>query len=85
MAGEVGLSTLPAWRQALEQVVREDEDVYLELSSVTFVDVAGAGALADAAGRLTEGRRLVLHRPPAALRRVLEMLWPDLTEIEVCA
>jgi anti-anti-sigma regulatory factor len=84
VAGEVGLATHAAWEHALEQAVREDGDVYyLELSSVTFVDVAGAGALAAAAQRLEDGRRIVLRHPPHALQRVLEMFWPDLSSIEV--
>jgi anti-anti-sigma regulatory factor len=82
--GEIGLTTHETWRRALEEAVREGEGVCdLELSEVTFVDVAGAGALADVAGRLPEGRRLVLHRPPPTLQRVLELFWPDLTAIEV--
>jgi anti-anti-sigma factor len=84
LAGEVGLTTHEVWQHALEQAVREDGDVYhLELSAVTFVDVAGVGALAAAARRLGDGRRMVLHRPPPALRRVLELFWPDLESIEV--
>ncbi|PZT69556.1 hypothetical protein DN402_23805 [Streptomyces sp. SW4] len=62
----------------------EDEDVYyLELSAVTFVDVAGAGELAIAAQRLPDGHRFVLHRPPPTLRRALDMFWPGLPAIEV--
>lgn len=83
-AGEIGLATHPIWERVLEQAVREGEDVYyLELSEVTFVDVAGAGALVAAAGRLGDGRRLVVRRPPPALRRVLEAFWPGLSTIEV--
>ncbi|MDH6627212.1 anti-anti-sigma regulatory factor [Streptomyces sp. LBL] len=84
VAGEVGLATHQVWERALERAVREDGDVYhLELSAVTFVDVAGAGALAAAAQELGDGRRMVLDHPPQALRRVLAMLWPDLSAIEV--
>ncbi|MFF7854081.1 STAS domain-containing protein [Streptomyces sp. NPDC007904] len=84
VAGEIGLATHATWEGVLEQAVREGEDVYhLELSDVTFVDVAGAGALAAAAERLGDGRRFVVRRPPPTLRRVLEMLWPDLSTIEV--
>ncbi|CAM5238798.1 Anti-sigma factor antagonist OS=Streptomyces alboniger OX=132473 GN=CP975_25995 PE=4 SV=1 [Streptomyces alboniger] len=84
VSGEVGLSTHEVWERALEQAVREDGDVYyLELSAVTFVDVAGVGALAAAAQELGDGRRMVLHQPPPALRRVLDMFWPDLSSIEV--
>jgi anti-anti-sigma regulatory factor len=83
-AGEVVLATRGSWERALERAVGEGEDVYfLELSDVTFVDVAGAAALVAAAERLQDGRRFVLHRPPPTLRRVLEMFWPDQSAIEV--
>lgn len=83
VAGEIVLTTRETWRRALEQAVREGGDVHVEMSGVTFVDVDGAHTLADAARRLPEGRRLVLHRPPATLRRVLELFWPDQPAIEV--
>ncbi|MFI1787529.1 STAS domain-containing protein [Streptomyces olivaceoviridis] len=83
-AGEVSLGTRGIWERALERAVREGEDVYhLELSALTFVDVAGAGALADAARDLGGRRRLVLYRPPDALPRILDLLWPGLPGIEV--
>jgi anti-anti-sigma regulatory factor len=83
-AGEVSLVTRGIWERALEQAVREDEDVYyLELSAVTFVDVAGVDALAGAAQRLGGGRRIVLDRPPPAVSRILELFWPGLRTIEV--
>ncbi|MFF8937557.1 STAS domain-containing protein [Streptomyces paradoxus] len=83
-AGEVGLTTRAIWEGVLEQAVREDDDVYyLELSGVTFVDVAGAGALAAAAGQLRDGRRFVVRRPPPVLRRTLDLLWPGQEGIEV--
>ncbi|WP_030347896.1 STAS domain-containing protein [Streptomyces sp. NRRL S-1022] len=85
-AGEVSLPTRGIWERALERAVREGEDVYhLELSALTFVDVAGVGALADAARSLGGGRRLVLDRPPDAVPRILELLWPGLPGIEVSA
>ncbi|MFF9812324.1 STAS domain-containing protein [Streptomyces sp. NPDC014006] len=83
-AGEISLGTRGEWERALRDVLCEDDDVYyLELSAVTFADVAGVGALADAAQRLPDGRRIVLHRPPAVLSRVLEMFWPGTAAIEV--
>jgi hypothetical protein len=82
--GEVSLATRAIWVGALEQAVREDEDVYhLELSAVTFVDVAGVDALAGAAQRLRAGRLIVVDRPPPAVPRLLELFWPGLRTIEV--
>jgi anti-anti-sigma regulatory factor len=75
---------------ALERAVRDGEDmregerVYrLELSALTFVDAAGASVLVATAQALEEGRRIVLHRPPPALSRLLELFWPDVRAIEV--
>ncbi|GGU76638.1 hypothetical protein GCM10010260_06090 [Streptomyces filipinensis] len=83
--GEVTLPTHRIWERALEDAVRDRGDVYfVELSALSFVDVAGAEVLADAARRFGE-RRLVLDRPPAALPRVLGLLWPGLPAIEVAA
>ncbi|GGX09411.1 STAS domain-containing protein [Streptomyces chryseus] len=84
--GEISLITRPAWEQTLHQLALSDEEAcHLELSAITFVDMAGVSALAVAAQGLPEGRRIVLEEPPAALRRVLDMFWPDLTAVEVVA
>ena len=83
-AGEVSLATQPVWERLLEELVDGDEPVcHLELSAVTFIDVRGAASLAAAARTLGEGRRIVLWRPPASLRRTLELFWPELSMIEV--
>ncbi|MFF5531483.1 STAS domain-containing protein [Streptomyces cinerochromogenes] len=83
-AGEVSLPTRRIWERALDRAVREGEDVYyLELSALTFVDVAGVGALADAARGFGGRRRLVLDRPPDTVPRILDLLWPGLPGIEV--
>ncbi|MEU0009257.1 STAS domain-containing protein [Streptomyces sp. NPDC006314] len=85
-AGEISLVTRPAWEQTLHQLALSDEEAcHLELSAVTFIDVAGVSALAAAAQGLAEGRRIVLEEPPAALRRVLDLFWPDLPAVEVVA
>jgi ABC-type transporter Mla MlaB component len=82
--GEVGLATQVIWERTLAQAVRARADVYrLELSAVTYVDVAGADALAAAARRLDEGRLIELYRPPTPLSRVLDLFWPGLEGIEV--
>ncbi|MFF8726271.1 STAS domain-containing protein [Streptomyces sp. NPDC015171] len=84
--GEISLITRPAWEQLMHLLVLSDEEAcHLELSAVTFVDVAGVSALAVAALGLPEGRRVTVEQPPAALRRVLAMFWPDLPAVEVVA
>jgi anti-anti-sigma regulatory factor len=84
LSGEVSLATRADWESALARALREGGRMYrLELSAVTFVDVAGAGALAAAARTLQDGRRLVLHEPPLTLCRLLDLFWPDLRTIEV--
>lgn len=82
-AGEITLTTRTAWERALEGMAVGGGDVYLDLSAVTFIDVAGASAVAVAAQQLGSGRRMVLKGPPPALLRALEMFWPGLAAIEV--
>jgi anti-anti-sigma regulatory factor len=86
LVGEISPSTRPVWRQALEQLSGQCEHVcFLELSAITFVDVAGACELARTAQGLNDRRRLVLERPPPELPRILELFWPELRTIEVAA
>jgi len=84
--GEISLLTRPAWERMLHELVQSEESTcHLELSEVTFVDVAGVSALAVAVQSLCEGRRVMLEQPPAAFRRVLDTFWPDLPAIKVVA
>ncbi|MEU1017906.1 STAS domain-containing protein [Streptomyces sp. NPDC005900] len=84
VAGEVCLPTRPAWEQALERAARRQRGPYhFDLSALTFIDMAGATALAMTAQGLHGGQRLVLESPPPALSRLLELFWPDLSAIEV--
>ncbi|MFD0327574.1 hypothetical protein ACFQZC_03370 [Streptacidiphilus monticola] len=57
--------------------------VRLELSAVTFVDVAGMTELVMTAQGPLAGRRIVLLQPPPQVPRLLEMFWPTMTGIEV--
>ncbi|MEV5509663.1 STAS domain-containing protein [Streptomyces orinoci] len=83
LSGEVSLPTRVAWEGALATLPGRPGRVYLELSLVTFVDVAGTAALAFTAQRLGSGRRLIVDRPPPSMRRALEAFWSDLPAIEV--
>ncbi|MFD7713551.1 STAS domain-containing protein [Streptomyces sp. NPDC059786] len=86
MAGEISPPTRALWRAALRELAsRPDTVCFLELSSVTFVDVAGASDLAHTAQGLAARRRFVVERPPAELARLLGLFWPELRTIEVVA
>ncbi|WP_190016529.1 STAS domain-containing protein [Streptomyces lucensis] len=80
------MNTRTVWQQALKQLVERRTDVlHVDLSRVKFVDVAGVTDLAVTAQRLAEGQRIVLHRPPAQLPRILALFWPGIAAIEVAA
>ncbi|MFE5812788.1 STAS domain-containing protein [Streptomyces sp. NPDC056479] len=84
--GEITLATRPAWQQTMDGLAGSGTGVcHLELSAVTFADVAGVSVLAVAIQGLPAGRRVVVERPPASMERLLEMFWPDLRAIEVVA
>ncbi|MFG2607137.1 STAS domain-containing protein [Streptomyces sp. NPDC048514] len=84
--GEISMNTRTVWQQALKQLAERRTNVlHMDLSRVRFVDVAGVTDLAVTAQRLPEGQRIVLHRPPAQLPRILEIFWPGLAVIEVAA
>lgn len=83
-AGEVDVGTRPVWSDALGRLVLRSEDMlHVDMSRVTFIDVAGVTDLAMAAQSLGNRRRLVVEQPPPQVPRVLELLWPDLDGIEV--
>jgi anti-anti-sigma factor len=84
VAGDVNAATRPVWSEVLDQLVRQDEDlVHVDMSQVTFIDVAGVTDLAMAAQSLRGGRRIVVQQPPPQVPRVLEFFWPGLGGIEV--
>ncbi|MEU6517661.1 STAS domain-containing protein [Streptomyces sp. NPDC046978] len=82
--GEIGLVTRTAWREALTRLLGSSADrLHVDMSRVAFIDVAGVTDLAVAAQSLSGGRRIVLHRPPPQVARVLAVCWPELGGIEV--
>jgi anti-anti-sigma regulatory factor len=84
-AGEINVATRPSWSRALDGLARRHTDVsFVELAGVTFIDVGGASALVVTAEGLGTGR-IVVDRPPPELRRILDILWPGLSAIEVAA
>ncbi|MEU6095126.1 STAS domain-containing protein [Streptomyces sp. NPDC047079] len=84
VVGEVTLHTRHTWREALGLLARHrGAPLHVELSEVAFIDVAGVTDLVTAARSLPEGQRIVVHRPPPQMARVLDIFWPGLSGIEV--
>lgn len=83
VAGQVYLDTLMEWERILGGLLQREGDIRMDLSGLTFVDVAGATSLARAAQGMPGDRRIVVRKPPVSLTRVLELFWPELVAIEV--
>ncbi|MGV9346992.1 STAS domain-containing protein [Streptomyces spiralis] len=84
--GEIGVSTRPMWQEALGQLSRRSEScLYVEMSQLTFIDVAGVTDLVMTARSLSGHRLLVLDQPPPQVPRILDLFWPGLVGIEVAA
>lgn len=83
--GEIDVMTRGDWAAALRPLVDQGAEVDLELALLVFVDVGGVAVMVTAAQRLAGGRRMILHRPPRALVRTLEVMFPRTPSIEVNA
>lgn len=72
LAGEVDLGNREALQVELDRALADGcREMRLSVASLRFADAGSVRVLADAATRLQPGRRLVLERPTALLRRVL--------------
>jgi len=73
--GEIDIVTAPVLQRHLDAVLDSPRRaVLIDLSETTFLDARGVGVLVNARKRITTARgRLVIRRPPALVRRVLEL------------
>lgn len=85
VSGEINVRNRDAWETLLDRLPATGSDIHLDLSELRMVDAGGAAALAATAQQLGPGHRVVLHDPPWALRRILNLLWPSAEGIEVSA
>ncbi|MFG2500950.1 STAS domain-containing protein [Streptomyces sp. NPDC048441] len=84
--GEISRPTLATWERALEQIAHQrSRAVYVDLAAVSFIDVAGASALAITAQGLEADQRIMVDRPPFELERLLDLFWPGLPTLEMVA
>ena len=74
LVGEADLTTCDLLDSALhDAAARTSQDVVVDLSGLTFVDVSALETIAAAAGRL-RSRRLVVRAMPSSARTVVELL-----------
>ncbi|MGQ0841217.1 STAS domain-containing protein [Actinokineospora sp.] len=75
LTGHADLSTRPDFEQLLVALCSQaGGDVHLDMAELDFIDVSGVIILLRAASTLPDDRRLVLHNPPQAMRRILDLL-----------
>jgi anti-anti-sigma factor len=77
VAGEIDLNSHRAWKQALRRMAGRSDEILLDLSELTFIDVRGTAVLMDLAELLPDGHRIVVRNAPPGLLRVMQVLWPD--------
>lgn len=76
VSGEVGATTWTIFSNAVEAAVAAaaaDEDVFIELEGLSFIDAHGIELIARAARELAPNGRLVLRHAPESLRRMAEI------------
>ena len=82
IVGEVDISNHDQFRRALAPVFAAGIiAVHLDVSGLGFIDVAGTRELI-ALMKSHPHLRLIVHGPPASLRRIVEVLWPN-ADIEI--
>jgi anti-sigma B factor antagonist len=74
LKGEIDAHTAPELAAHLEPLPGDAGDVVLDVSGIEFIDSSGLRVLIDAHRRAGDaGRRLVISRPSAAVRRLFEI------------
>jgi ABC-type transporter Mla MlaB component len=82
VGGEIDESNRWILAGALNEAVSRGGDVHLDMSDVTFLDVATATLVVGAAERLRGRGELLIHHPPYELSFLLGTLWPGAASIE---
>lgn len=84
LAGEIDLATLAIFDLTLELLAGCSSDVVIDLHEVTFLDIGGARALAQATRRVHDaGRRLWIREPSPQVRHLIASLgWACLYDWE---
>ena len=81
-SGEVDSWNVEAVKAVLETALQGDGDVHVDVSRLLFCDVTGIRALVAVSGKLTAGRRVVLHGLDPRLQRVFGAIgWGQLPSL----
>lgn len=75
LMGEADITSAGVLRSAIAALPPGPDEVHLQLSALDFIDVCAARELVGLA-RLPSQPRVILHYPPAALTRLMQLLWP---------
>ena len=75
VSGEVDIVTAPVLRRHLDSAIAAGRPtIIIDLSGTTFLDARGVGVLVGARKQVAHGGgHLVIRKPPALVRRVLEL------------
>jgi anti-anti-sigma regulatory factor len=76
LVGEIDLSNRSVLLGALSRLGVEASDVFIDVSELTFIDVAGLTELV-AFSEEHRPHRVVIESPTALVRRVTRVLWGD--------
>jgi anti-anti-sigma factor len=78
--GEIDAANIDAFEAILDVVAKADTDtLVVDLSHLKFMDVRGINAMVRSRTAIESlGGSFVLRRPPAPVRRILEVLMPDM-------
>lgn len=75
MRGEIDETCYPGLVSAIEQVTRDTGDIHVDLTHVTYCDLAGLWAIVRMTRSHPYGsRRVVLHRLPPRLEHILRVI-----------
>jgi ABC-type transporter Mla MlaB component len=74
LGGDIDEETYPALLEALGRIPRDNAGLHVDLSAVTFCDLAGLRAIVRLADNTTP---VILHRVPTTLLTVIRILGWD--------
>ena len=83
VTGEIDLANVGDFEQALLDLIgrADGHPLVLDVSGLSYIDSTGIKTLMRAQERYDHGSRIALHNPSAAVRRVLELMVPDLFDL----